>query len=207
MSYFPFFMNIEGKRGLVIGGGKTALFKVKKLLSFGADLEVIAIDILEEIKELEAEGKLCVKVHSFSEADLVPIPFFVIVALEDKGENHKIAHWCRKRGILVNVVDEREYCDFYFPSLVTRGNCSIGISTSGASPAIAGLLREQIEQIVPEQMEEFLDWIEKKRPELKEKFPTEKARTQVIRALYLACAEKHRLLTVKEYERLLVTYR
>lgn len=202
MSYFPFFMNIEGKRVLIVGGGKSALFKIKKLLPFRVKLEVISNDVLAEIKELKEEGKLCVKLHSFVEDDLTPPPFFVIVALEEKEEKRKIAHWCREKGILVNVVDEPELCDFYFPSLITKGKCSIGISTSGTSPAIAGLLREQIEQVVPEQLEEFLDWLEEKRPELKEKFPTEKARKQVIRALYLACVDNHRILTNEEYKML-----
>lgn len=200
MAYFPFFMNIEGKRGLIIGGGKSALFKIKKLLSFKVNLEVIAKEVLWEIKELEIEKKLCIKGHSFSEEDLIPSPFFVIIALEEKEENHRIAHLCREKGILVNVVDEPQYCDFYFPSLVTKGKCSIGISTSGASPAISGLLREEIEQMVPDQMEEILDWLEERRTELKEKFPTEKARKQMIRILYLACVEKQRVLTKEEYE-------
>ena len=108
-------------------------------------------------------------------------PFFVIIALEDKEESRRIATFCREKGILVNTVDDPQYCDFYFPSLVTRGKCSIGISTSGASPAIAGLLREQIEQVVPEQMEEIMDWMYRKRIELKENFPTEQARKQVLR--------------------------
>ena len=203
MSYFPFFMNIEGKRGFVVGGGTTALFKIKKLLPFSVALEVISLEVLDEIKQLEMDGKLCVKYHSFSEEDILLAPFFVIVATENKEENHKIAYLCKEKGILVNVVDEPEYCDFYFPSLVTKGKCSIGISTSGASPAISSLLREQIEQIVPEHMEEIMDWLEEKRPKLKEKFPTEKARKQVIRTLYLACVEKNRVLTQKEYEEII----
>ena len=203
MSYFPFFMNIEGKRGLVVGGGTSALFKIKKLIPFGVNLEVISQNILEEIKELEKQGNILIKYHSFSETDLLPAPQFVIVALEDKEESHKIAILCRERGILVNVVDEPMYCDFYFPSLITRGKCSIGISTSGVSPAIASLLREQIEQIIPENMKEILDWLEEKRPELKEKFLEEKIRKQVIRNLYLTCIEKTRVLTQKEYEEII----
>lgn len=203
MSYFPFFMNIEGKRGLIVGGGTSALFKVKKLLPFQVNLEVIALEVLEEIQVFASEGKLRIKFHSFSEADLMPVPHFVIVALEDKEERHKIATLCKERGILVNVVDDPNYCDFYFPSLITRGKCSIGISTSGASPAISALLREKIEQIVPENMEEIMDWLEEKRLHLREQFFTEKARKQVIRNLYLACVEKNRLLTEKEYEQLI----
>lgn len=203
MSYFPFFMNIEGKRGLVVGGGKSALFKIKKLLPFSVKLEVISLEVLDEIQVLESEGKLRINFHSFSEADLVPVPYFVIVALEDKEESHTIATLCRERGILVNVVDEPAYCDFYFPSLITSGKCSIGISTSGASPAIASVLREQIEEIVPEHMEEIMDWLQEKRPQLKLLFPKEKVRKQVLKTLYLTCVEKNRLLTQKEYEELI----
>ena len=84
--------------------------------------------------------------------------------------------------------------------MITRGKCSIGISTSGASPAISALLREEIEQIVPERMEEIMDWLEEKRPQLKLLFPKEQVRKQVLKTLYLTCVEKNRLLPQKEYE-------
>ena len=191
---------------MIVGGGKPALFKIKKLLPFHVQLEVISVEVLEEIKVLELEKRLCVKYHSFLEEDLEPLPFFVIVALENEEERHNIACLCRKKGILVNVVDEPEYCDFYFPSLITKGKCSVGISTSGASPAIAGLLREQIEQIIPNNMEEIMDWLGKKRSQLKEQFPTEKVRRTVLQSLYLACVEKNRLLTEQEYKELMERY-
>ena len=111
MPLFPFFMNIEGVTGLIVGKGKHAQEKIQRLEPFGPKLRVIP------------EGE-------FSENDLEEIPAFVIVAGEDKEENHRIANLCREKRIPVNVVDDQEYCDFVFQeptSLVSSfcfRNCS-----------------------------------------------------------------------------------
>ena len=133
MSYFPFFMDLEGREGLVIGGGSVALRKVEKLRPYGAKLTVIAPKILPELKKTE-------------EISCMEIPFtptalegkmFVIAASDDPEVNHEAALLCRERGILVNVVDDKEECSFLFPALVKRGELSVGISTGGASPSAA----------------------------------------------------------------------
>ena len=125
MALFPFFVNIKEKEGFIIGTGKHAQEKIERLKPFEPKLRVIP------------EGK-------FSEKDLESIPAFVIVAGEDAEENHRIARICREKRILVNVVDDQEYCDFVFPSLITHGNLTVGVCTNGASPATGVLLKQKL---------------------------------------------------------------
>ena len=95
MALFPFFVNIEGARGLIIGTGKHAEEKIQRLQPYGPCLTI------------SPEGK-------FKESDLEPVPAFVIAAGDDREENHRISALCRERRIPVNVVDDQEYCDFIF---------------------------------------------------------------------------------------------
>ncbi|MBQ9991152.1 MAG: hypothetical protein IJP31_09480 [Lachnospiraceae bacterium] len=98
-------------------------------------------------------------------------PFFVIAADEDREENRRIALLCRKKGILVNAVDDGEYCDFIFPALIARGSFSLGICTGGASPATGVLLKKRMEKQIPENIEEILDFLQKSAPGSGKAFP------------------------------------
>ena len=82
---------------------------------------------------------------------------FVIAATDDRELNHRISALCQEKGILVNVVDDKDYCGFLFPSLVKEGKLTAGISTAGASPQIAAELRSRMARELPNQMEEILD--------------------------------------------------
>ena len=85
---------------------------------------------------------------------------FVIAATDDRELNHRISALCQEKGILVNVVDDKDYCGFLFPSLVKEGKLTAGISTAGASPQIAAELRSRMARELPNQMEEILDYLE-----------------------------------------------
>ena len=132
MEYFPFFMDIEGKKGLVIGGGAVAAHKVEKLLPFAPVLTVVAPVILPEL--LENPALVC-KQRPFRDEDLEG-NMFVIAASDDREINIHAAALSREKNILVNVVDDQEACGFLFPALVKEGKLTIGISTQGASPQV-----------------------------------------------------------------------
>ena len=138
MSLFPFFINIEGKAGVITGGGKHALEKIERILPYEPQLTVFETEFREEIKN---NPKITLVNRKLEEKDLDSLPAFVIVAGEDAEENHQIAKWCNERRILVNVVDDQPYCEFIFPSLIAHGNLSVGICTNGASPAPGVLLK------------------------------------------------------------------
>ncbi|MGN0290130.1 MAG: bifunctional precorrin-2 dehydrogenase/sirohydrochlorin ferrochelatase [Lachnospiraceae bacterium] len=201
MTLFPFFVDIEGREGLIIGGGRHALDKVNRLLPYGPRLRLIA----PEFKiELEQNPALELIHRDFRDEDLDTCPAFVIVAGEDIQENHRISALCRERKIPVNVVDDREYCDFIFPSLIAHGNLSIGICTGGASPATGVLLKRRIEAQIPDNIEKILDFLYEKRPVIMESIPDKKRRYAFYYQLSEYCMEKNRALTEEEFDKLLV---
>ncbi len=133
MGYFPFFMDLEGREGLVVGGGAVALRKLQKLLPYGPRLTVAAPELLAEIEALPGLTRLR---RSFAPA-MLEGKGFVIAATDDREVNRGIAALCRERGIPVNAVDDKEQCTFLFPALVKRGYLTVGVSTAGASPSAA----------------------------------------------------------------------
>lgn len=200
MALFPFFMNIEGANGLIIGGGKHALEKIERLKPYGPNLHVIASEVREEIL---ADPELTISVRAFEEDDLTPEPAFVVVAGDDAEENHRISALCRERRILVNVVDDQEYCDFIFPSLIAHGNLSIGICTNGASPSTGVLLKRKMQAQIPEHIEEILDFLQSKRPEIMAAFPNKKQRFAFYYQLSELCMEEDRGLEEEEFRGLI----
>ena len=160
MGYFPFFVELKGKRGLIVGGGIVAERKVRKLLPYEPELLVVApkIDdgiwkLSEEIKEKrkknEDTSELILSERDFETTDLEKMDF-VIAATSDEALNARIAKLCEERNILVNVVDDKEKCGFLFPSLIREGKLSIGISTEGASPRVATTFRARLSADIPD---------------------------------------------------------
>lgn len=196
MALFPFFMDIKDKKALLIGGGKHALEKVEKLRPFEVKLYVIATEVCREIEEDET---IVLVRRAFEESDLTEDFAFVIAASEDAELNHRISALCQEKRILVNVVDDQPYCQFIFPSLVTRGNLSVGICTAGASPAVGVRLRKQVEALLPDQTEEILDWLASKRPYITEHITNGKKRFAFYHKLAGICMDENRVLTEVEF--------
>ncbi len=151
MSYFPFFVNLEGKECLLIGGGDVAYRKVRALLPFRIKIHMVAQKYCAGLLELQSRTKgelLCLEQRSFREEDLEGM-LFVIAATEDRALNRRIAGLCQEKDILVNVVDDRELCSFYFPALVKQEELVVGISSGGKSPLLASKLRQSLEKQLP----------------------------------------------------------
>ena len=217
MGYFPFFVELKGKRGLIVGGGIVAERKVRKLLPYEPELLVVApkIDdgiwkLSEEIKEKRKKNadtsELILSERDFETTNLEKMDF-VIAATSDETLNARIAKLCEERNILVNVVDDKEKCGFLFPSLIREGKLSIGISTEGASPRVATTFRARLSADIPERMEEILDYLEKIRPFAKMAIEDDKKRAAFLMELADVCMGKGRPLTETECEILLENYR
>ncbi len=200
MPLFPFFMDIRGADGLIVGGGKHALEKVQRLLPFSPALRVIAPELLPE---LEAISGIVISRRHFQERDLTPPPAFVVVSTGDQVEDRRISALCQAQRIPVNVVDDQPACTFVFPSLITRGKLSIGISTDGASPAAAVQLKRKVEALLPDRTEEILDWLQAKRPAVLQAIPDRKRRFAFHHRLTETCMELDRPLSEEEFLRLL----
>ena len=151
---------------------------------------MIAKEVWDEIKELAKEHDIAVEYRAFQDVDLELAPDFVIIACDDMEERSRIAKLCRERRILVNSVDDVENCDFIFPSLIQKGKLSIGIMTGGASPVIGMELKKQMMSLIPDNIEEILEWMEEMRPKMKEKYLDEKERAKVFRELYANAIQK-----------------
>ena len=121
MAYFPFFIDIENKKGLIVGGGRIAAHKAEKVKPFGVKITIIAPDIMDKLKQ---DPAFMCEERPFVPEDIEGCAF-VIAATDDRGLNHRISALCQEKGILVNVVDDKDYCGFLFPSLVKEGKLTV----------------------------------------------------------------------------------
>ena len=202
MGYFPFFIDIKGKKALIVGGGKVASRKAEKLMSFEPELTVVAPAVSRELAENE---KIICKEREFTETDVEGC-LFVIAASGDKALNQRVAQLCREKNILVNVADDREACGFLFPALVKEGKLTVGISTEGASPQTAASIRSRTARELPGRMEEILDYLEKLRTYAGERIADSHKRAGFLKEAADLCMEKDRPLSKEETENLCAFY-
>ena len=158
MSYFPMFIDIEGKHILVVGAGKIALRRVQTLLQFRARIKVIAKEIPKEQKEafhlLVSEGKIVLEEKAFEESDLTEALFLVLAATNVKKLNHEICMLCRKRKILANTATDRTDCDFYFPAVAVQEELVVGITGDGSDHRKAAETAARIRKVLEMEHEE-----------------------------------------------------
>lgn len=185
MGYFPFYIDIEDKKCVVIGGGIVALRKIEKLLSFSPDITVVAPEICDEILKI-SEVKTCIR--RFQDDD-IKNAFMVISATDDEELNTYIYELCKAKNILVNTVDDKEKCDFIFPALVKRKNVTVGISTSGKSPLYARFLREMIEDSLQEDCDKITDTLSRYRLLIKREIKTEEKRKLAFERILELCLQ------------------
>jgi siroheme synthase-like protein len=165
--YYPIFLNLEGKKCVVVGGGEVALRKVRALLDSGARVVVVSPTLNSGLAQLARVETISLISREYEPKDLKDA--VIVVAATDIAEvNQNIAKKARKHGILVNVVDRPEESDFIMPSLVRRGDLILAVSTSGASPALAKKIRMRLEQTFGEEYTPLLSLIKEVRKELKE---------------------------------------
>ena len=144
-SLFPMFVKLESKRCLVVGAGKVGEPKIGGLIETGARVHVVALEASEAVRQWAKAGKITLELRGFASADLDGA-FLAVVATASRELNSSIYREAQQRGILCNVVDVPEYCDFYYPAVVRRGDLQIAISTNGQSPSLAQKLRQQLER-------------------------------------------------------------
>ncbi len=205
MAYFPFFIDIGGKKGLIVGGGRVALHKLQKLLPYGALLTVVAPDVSEELRQMARENDICVINRKFEPSDLDGV-CFVIAASDDREANAEVGRLCRERNLLVNVVDDRDACNFLFPSLVKAGNLSIGISTEGTSPEVAAELRSRVASMIPSDMDAILDYLGSLRPLAKAHIQDTGRRAAFLKEMAQICMDTNAVFDAQETLRRLESY-
>ena len=142
---FPMFMKLEGRQVVVVGAGKVGEPKIGGLIETGARIRVIALDAGATVRQWARDGKIELDLRAFSNADLDGA-FLAVVATASRNLNQRIYFEAQRRGVLCNVVDVPDLCDFFYPSIVRRGDLQIAVSTAGQSPSLAQKIRQQLEQ-------------------------------------------------------------
>jgi precorrin-2 dehydrogenase/sirohydrochlorin ferrochelatase len=143
--FYPVFLNLTGRRCVIIGGGQIAEGKISKLLDSGAKIIVISPDVTQGIRGFAERGAIEFELRKYQTGDLDGA-FLVIAATNDRVVNQEIFEEAEKNGVLLNAVDDMPRCSFIAPSIVERGPVTIAISTGGASPALARKLRETLDK-------------------------------------------------------------
>lgn len=182
MSLFPIFMKLAGRRCLVVGAGVIAESKIVSLLEAEAEVTVVATRASAVVTELAANGELQLELREFVDSDLDGR--FLVVAGTDVAEvNRAVFAGSQARNILVNAVDDPPYCDYYFPSLVRRGDLQIAISTAGESPALAQQLRKELNEQLPRDLGPWLQELGRLRREVLQMEPLGETRKLLLHQL------------------------
>lgn len=152
MDLFPIFLKLTGRRCLVIGAGNLAESKIESLRAANAEVTVIAPEARDRIVDLAASGEITWHQRNYAPGDITsqqPPWFLVVTATNVPVVNRAVYQEATSADILCNAVDDPPFCDFYFPSVVRRGDLQIAISTAGSSPALAQRLRKEINAQLP----------------------------------------------------------
>ena len=165
MSFYPVFVELEGKRVLVVGGGNVAFRKVTALLECGAVIHLAGRVLTSALQEMVENRSIRFLGNEFHD-EFLNGAFMVIAATDDKDLNHHVSTCAREKGVLVNAVDQPPDCDFIVPSIIRRGDLLIAISTSGKSPAMARKIREGLETQFGQEYEAFLAMMGRLRKEV-----------------------------------------
>src|SRR6202789_1386867 len=182
MDIFPIFLKIAGRRCIVIGAGNLAESKIESLQAVHAKVTVIAPEARPRIADLAARGEIDWQQRDYSPGDLRG-NFLAIAATNVPSVNRAVYAEAAEENILCNAVDDPPFCDFYFPSVVRRGDLQIAISTAGASPALAQRLRKETPPLPPPAPSEGLAELGNLRREVLQREPANDARRELLHQL------------------------
>lgn len=148
MDNFPIFLRLRGEKVLLIGGGGVAERKLRLLLKAGAQVDVVATELNDAVKQMLPDPSW--HIAQQYETELLTTPYRIIIAATDDGElNQRVAHDAGQRNIPVNVVDDPKHCSFIFPSILDRSPLLLAVSSGGEAPVLARQTRARLETFVP----------------------------------------------------------
>lgn len=164
--YYPINIDITDRRCLVVGGGRVGERKILSLLECGARVTAISKKFTPAIEKLIFDSVIEGHQREFADGD-IDGAFLVYCATNDRDLNERVYRLSTGAGCLVNVVDVPDICNFIVPAVIRRGPLCVAISTSGAAPALAKKIKRDIEGMIPERYEEYIDFLSEKRLEIK----------------------------------------
>lgn len=184
MSLYPIFLKLEGRKVLIVGGGSVAEQKIEAVLRSATDVTVIALQVTERIRCWAEQGRLKRLAEEYR-AGMAEGYFLVIACTDSEAVNRAVYQEARKDGALANAVDDPDYCSFYAPAVVSRGDFQIAISTGGHSPALAQKVRRELEQKYGPEFGPWTSWLGRTRSAIRRALPRSEGRKQLIRMLAL----------------------
>lgn len=155
MAFFPMYIDMEDLKVLLVGGGTIATEKLEKLVDFTKEITIITKELSMEANVIIKDNCLTLFERAYRQGDIDGFDI-VIVATDDMELHKSIYEESRGSRTLVNSVDDTAYCDFIFPSYIKNGDLTISFSTSGASPAFAKQIKSYFQNVIPDNIDEFL---------------------------------------------------
>ena len=171
MDYLPIFLKVEDRPCLVVGGGNVAARKVSLLMRAGAVITIVSPALGDELRVLLEQGAITHVAREFQDEDLEDC-VLVIAATDDEAVNRSVSKSANSRRIPVNVVDSPDLCSFIMPSIIDRSPVQIAVSTGGASPVLARLLRSRLESYIPAAYGRLAKLVDEYRQRVKQRFTT-----------------------------------
>ena len=165
----PLFLNIKNKICLVVGGGEVAARKVNLLRKAGGNATVVAPELCPGLLKLSAASEIIHHARHFEQADLSGA-MLVIAATDNAGINQMVSEQAERLNIPVNVVDQPKLCSFIVPSIIDRSPVIAAVSTGGASPVLARIIRTRLETLIPAGYGRLADLANRFRSRVKERF-------------------------------------
>lgn len=171
MDYFPIFLSVKQKKVTVIGGGEVACRKVDLLRKAGATITVISPKIHNYLASLVNSGHIHWKDKCYEKCDLEG-SYQVWATTNSPSLNHQVHQDATDLGIWINVVDDKDYCDFITPSMIDRSPIQVAVSSGGASPVLVRYLREKLETQLPHNLSLLASYAGEQRERIKQHFST-----------------------------------
>ncbi len=181
MRYYPIYLDLNGRKALVVGGGAIAEGKALQLIAAGAHVTVVSPILTDELRSAVVRGEINHREGSFIEEDLHGV-YLVISATNDRKVNEQVANAAAARGILFNVVDQPDLCNFITPALVTRGDLQISVSTAGGSPTLTQRVKREVAALIGDEYGVLLEIATEMRAEAKGRIADFERRKNVLRA-------------------------
>lgn len=176
--FYPAFLNLNGRRVVVAGGGKIAEHKVRLLVDCGAEVMVVSPCVTPHLESMAISKAITLQRRLFETGDCAGA-FMVISATDDSSLHKTIWEEAKKAGAIVNTVDEAELCDFITPAIIQEGDVTVAISTNAKSPGLAGYLRQKLSGLIGPEYGELLNLLAEIRPEIRQRVSEVERRKEI----------------------------
>src|SRR5262245_8004765 len=168
--FYPIYLNLKGRRVVVIGGGAVAERKIESLIQAGADVYVISPEVTQRLAALSEEKAIHLELRPYQAGDCSGATL-VFSATDDAEVSAAVFQEAGRAGILVNTADQPGLCDFIMPAVLHRGDIAVAVSTGGTSPGLAAELRNKIAGIIGPEYSELAEMLQEVRPEIRRRIP------------------------------------